>query len=246
MICTGLTSRDNLAHLFFASVCVCARVRGSDPHPGNIIRMADQTKGKIALIDFGLVASLQQQDMDNIVNAIVHLSNKDYAALVDDFVRLQILPADCDRAKVIPLMDKALSPCESRQALLLPWSGASESSPSAFGLVQVFSFLLSASSESSPPLVGIPPPPHMVRPIRVLSVCCPTHLGLLLPGSLLPNPLLSGVFSFRVFSFRVFPILDFFFQILSLRVVSFQVLTFRVLSSPLPSLLLPSVALVRA
>ena len=31
-------------------------------------------------------------------------------ALVDDFIDLKILPDDCDRAKVIPLMDKALSP----------------------------------------------------------------------------------------------------------------------------------------
>ncbi|EKX38103.1 hypothetical protein GUITHDRAFT_77443 [Guillardia theta CCMP2712] len=82
----------------------------SDPHPGNIIRMSDESKGKIALIDFGLVACLQQEDMDQIVNAIIHLANKDYPALVDDFISLGILPPDCDRPKVIPLMDKALSP----------------------------------------------------------------------------------------------------------------------------------------
>lgn len=45
-----------------------------------------------------------------MVSSIIHLANKDYAALVDDFVELNILPADCDRALVIPLMDKALSP----------------------------------------------------------------------------------------------------------------------------------------
>merc|ERR1719183_1943499 len=82
----------------------------SDPHPGNILRMTDESKGKIALIDFGLVSSLQQEDMDQIVSAIIHLANKDYAALVDDFISLGILPPDCDRPKVIPLMDKALSP----------------------------------------------------------------------------------------------------------------------------------------
>jgi len=82
----------------------------SDPHPGNMIRLNDQSKGKIALIDFGLVASLQQEDMDQIVSAIIHLANKDYTSLVDDFIKLQILPADCDRSKVVPLMDKALSP----------------------------------------------------------------------------------------------------------------------------------------
>merc|ERR1719311_1955009 len=48
--------------------------------------------------------------MDQIVNAIIHVANKDYAALVDDFIQLEILPPDCNRGKVIPLMDKALSP----------------------------------------------------------------------------------------------------------------------------------------
>lgn len=82
----------------------------SDPHPGNIMKMSDTRKGRIALLDFGLVASLQQEDMDQIVSAVIHLANKDYTALVDDFVSLGILTPDCDRAKVIPLMDKALSP----------------------------------------------------------------------------------------------------------------------------------------
>ena len=65
---------------------------------------------KMALIDFGLVASIQQKDMDSMISAIIHLANKDYPSLVDDFIRLEILPSDCDRAKVIPLMDKAISP----------------------------------------------------------------------------------------------------------------------------------------
>jgi aarF domain-containing kinase len=82
----------------------------SDPHPGNLMRPYDDSEGKLVLIDFGLVAQVEQEDMDAMVSSIVHLANKDYAALVDDFIRLQILPADCNRGKVIPLMDKALSP----------------------------------------------------------------------------------------------------------------------------------------
>jgi hypothetical protein len=35
---------------------------------------------------------------------------KDYPALVDDFIDLKILPADCNRPKIVPLMDKALTP----------------------------------------------------------------------------------------------------------------------------------------
>ena len=82
----------------------------SDPHPGNLMRPHDQSKGKLALIDFGLVAQVEQEDMDGIISSIVHLANKDYAALVDDFIALKILPADTNRVKVVPLMDKALTP----------------------------------------------------------------------------------------------------------------------------------------
>ena len=85
----------------------------SDPHPGNLMKMQsreDPTKNTLCILDFGLMASIEQDDMDTMVSSIIHLANKDYAALVDDFIDLKILPDDCDRAKVIPLMDKALSP----------------------------------------------------------------------------------------------------------------------------------------
>eukprot|EP00596_Hydrurales_sp_CCMP1899_P003506 CAMPEP_0119051186 /NCGR_PEP_ID=MMETSP1177-20130426/72890_1 /TAXON_ID=2985 /ORGANISM="Ochromonas sp, Strain CCMP1899" /LENGTH=858 /DNA_ID=CAMNT_0007030309 /DNA_START=118 /DNA_END=2694 /DNA_ORIENTATION=- len=83
----------------------------SDPHPGNILYMNElRGEAKLALIDFGLVASIQQKDMDTMISAIIHLANKDYPSLVDDFISLEILPKDCDRVKVVPLMDKALTP----------------------------------------------------------------------------------------------------------------------------------------
>ena len=74
------------------------------------MRMNDTSKGKLCILDFGLVARINEEDQDAMVNSIVHLANKDYPALVDDFIDLKILPDDCDRAKVVPLMDKALSP----------------------------------------------------------------------------------------------------------------------------------------
>merc|ERR1719171_1963484 len=83
----------------------------ADPHPGNIMRLDDQSgEYKLALIDWGLVAKVTQEDQDTMVSAIIHLANKDYASLVNDFVDLKVLPPDCDKQKVIPLMDKALSP----------------------------------------------------------------------------------------------------------------------------------------
>eukprot|EP01038_Epipyxis_sp_PR26KG_P005416 gene5416-7504_t len=83
----------------------------SDPHPGNIFYMnTPRGNAKLALLDFGLVAAVKQEDMDTMVSAIIHLANRDYTNLVDDFINLKILPQDCDRQKVIPLMDKALTP----------------------------------------------------------------------------------------------------------------------------------------
>lgn len=64
----------------------------------------------VALLDCGLMATINKEDQDHMISAVIHLANKDYASLVDDFIRLNILPADCDRPAIIPLMDKALSP----------------------------------------------------------------------------------------------------------------------------------------
>lgn len=84
----------------------------ADPHPGNILLLNEPTKEghTVALIDCGLMASIDQTDRDNMISAVIHLANKDYASLVDDFIRLNILPPESDRAAIIPLMDKALSP----------------------------------------------------------------------------------------------------------------------------------------
>ena len=62
------------------------------------------------MLDCGLMATIDREDQDHMISAVIHLANKDYASLVDDFIRLSILPTDCDRAAIIPLMDKALSP----------------------------------------------------------------------------------------------------------------------------------------
>ncbi len=64
----------------------------------------------MALIDCGLMASINEEDRDHMISAVIHLANKDYASLVDDFILLGILPPDTARATVIPLMDKALTP----------------------------------------------------------------------------------------------------------------------------------------
>jgi len=84
----------------------------ADPHPGNILKLNEPTAdgAVVALIDCGLMAEIGSADRDNMISAVIHLANKDYASLVDDFIQLKILPEDSDRAAIIPLMDKALTP----------------------------------------------------------------------------------------------------------------------------------------
>ena len=66
--------------------------------------------GKLALLDFGLVAEVPKADREAMVSATLHLGNRDWDALIDDFIALGFLPADSDRGRIIPVMDKVLSP----------------------------------------------------------------------------------------------------------------------------------------
>ena len=81
----------------------------SDPHPGNLMYMTTpRGDARLALLDFGLVAAIKQEDMDTFISAIIHLANRDYPSLVDDFIKLQILPTNCDRPKVIHAFEHVL------------------------------------------------------------------------------------------------------------------------------------------
>lgn len=60
------------------------------------------------LIDFGLVAHIQQLSMDNLKIAIVNLIANDYDALFDSLVSLEMLPIDADRSAVLPPLRRVL------------------------------------------------------------------------------------------------------------------------------------------
>lgn len=66
--------------------------------------------GKLALLDFGLVAEIPAVDREAMLSATVHLGNRNWAGLIDDFVALGFLPPGSDRRRIIPVMDAVLSP----------------------------------------------------------------------------------------------------------------------------------------
>ncbi len=77
----------------------------ADPHPGNLFALAD---GRMAFIDFGMMDQLTQHTKETIAGSVVHLINKDYLALTDDFVKLGFLTPDVDISPIIPALERVL------------------------------------------------------------------------------------------------------------------------------------------
>jgi predicted unusual protein kinase regulating ubiquinone biosynthesis (AarF/ABC1/UbiB family) len=77
----------------------------ADPHPGNLFVLGD---GRMAFIDFGMMDQLTQHTKETIAGSVVHLINKDYLALTDDFVNLGFLTPDIDITPIIPALERVL------------------------------------------------------------------------------------------------------------------------------------------
>ena len=77
----------------------------ADPHPGNLFALPD---GRMAFIDFGMMDQLTQNTKETIAGSIVHVINKDYLSLTDDFVKLGFLTPDIDISPIIPALERVL------------------------------------------------------------------------------------------------------------------------------------------
>jgi predicted unusual protein kinase regulating ubiquinone biosynthesis (AarF/ABC1/UbiB family) len=77
----------------------------ADPHPGNLFALRD---GRMAFIDFGMMDQLPQKTKETIAGSVVHLINKDYISLTDDFVTLGFLTPDIDISPIIPALERVL------------------------------------------------------------------------------------------------------------------------------------------
>ncbi|GMH08021.1 hypothetical protein Nepgr_009861 [Nepenthes gracilis] len=75
----------------------------ADPHPGNLIRTSD---GKLAILDFGLVTKLTDDQKYGMVEAIAHLIHRDYEAIVKDFVKLDFIPEGVNLEPILPVLAK--------------------------------------------------------------------------------------------------------------------------------------------
>lgn len=92
----------------------------ADPHPGNLFAMAPhckvavsgeapaQVETQMAYIDFGMMDQLEESAKETLVDAVVHLINKDYVELAQDFVKLGFLTPDTDIRPIVPALEEVL------------------------------------------------------------------------------------------------------------------------------------------
>ena len=82
----------------------------ADPHPGNLFALSGRTGelGHVAYVDFGMMDSISDYDRLTLTGAVVHLINKDFSALAQDFQRLGFLAPNADLDAIIPPLKEVL------------------------------------------------------------------------------------------------------------------------------------------
>jgi predicted unusual protein kinase regulating ubiquinone biosynthesis (AarF/ABC1/UbiB family) len=71
----------------------------ADPHPGNLLATQD---GKLAYLDFGMMSEVKPYQRYGLLEAVVHLVNRDFEGLARDYVKLEFLTPDTDLTPIIP------------------------------------------------------------------------------------------------------------------------------------------------
>ncbi|MFB6275275.1 MAG: ABC1 kinase family protein [Halothece sp.] len=73
----------------------------ADPHPGNLLAMSD---GRLAYLDFGMMSQIKPYQRYGLIQAVVHLVNRDFESLAQDYVQLEFLSEDTDLEPIIPAL----------------------------------------------------------------------------------------------------------------------------------------------
>ncbi|WP_413389453.1 ABC1 kinase family protein [Prochlorococcus marinus] len=78
----------------------------ADPHPGNILAMED---GRLCYLDFGMMSDITQQSRVGLIRAVVHLVNKRFDKLSNDFVQLGFLSEEVDLEPIAPAFESVFT-----------------------------------------------------------------------------------------------------------------------------------------
>ena len=73
----------------------------ADPHPGNLLAMEN---GKLAYLDFGMMSRIKPYQRYGLIEAVVHLVNRDFESLSEDYVKLDFLTPETDLRPIVPAL----------------------------------------------------------------------------------------------------------------------------------------------
>ena len=82
----------------------------ADPHPGNLFAMQGRSGdlGHVGYVDFGMMDSISDSDRLTLTGAVVHLINRDFAGLANDFQSLGFLSPSADLTPIVPALEEVL------------------------------------------------------------------------------------------------------------------------------------------
>ena len=74
----------------------------ADPHPGNLLALGD---GRLAYLDFGMMSEVTRESRTGLIQAVVHLVNRNFGKLSKDFVSLGFLAEDVNLEPIVPAFE---------------------------------------------------------------------------------------------------------------------------------------------
>eukprot|EP00741_Cyanophora_paradoxa_P000427 tig00000404_g418.t1 len=74
----------------------------ADPHPGNLLATPDNT---LAFLDFGMMAEAPVSARYALMGHVVHLVNRDFVGMANDYYDLDFLPRDIDTSPIVPALE---------------------------------------------------------------------------------------------------------------------------------------------
>ena len=74
----------------------------ADPHPGNLLALPD---GRLAYLDFGMMSEVSRESRTGLIQAVVHLVNRNFPALSKDFVKLGFLGQEVNLEPIVPAFE---------------------------------------------------------------------------------------------------------------------------------------------
>ena len=74
----------------------------ADPHPGNLLALKD---GRLCYLDFGMMSEVSKNSRSGLIQAVVHLVNKNFDKLSQDFVKLGFLSEEVNLEPIVPAFE---------------------------------------------------------------------------------------------------------------------------------------------